>query len=126
MCEAPVGGGLELLRAVARSRKMGLASLAHELGTSAHLLEAFIAGGMLPIKTLNGIAEMAFGTGVTYDSEVDLLRRAPRPAGPPSLRCSRRRGTRRSIRPVDREMRLYPPDKSKPPQPKRPAPGWAD
>jgi hypothetical protein len=74
---APAGGGIEILRQAVRSRKLGLAGIGRELGIGTHQLESFTSGGTLPLEQLNAIAGLVWGSGVSYDLETDLLRRAP-------------------------------------------------
>jgi hypothetical protein len=123
---APAGGGLEILRQAVRSRKLGLAGIGRELGIGTHQLEAFISGGTLPIDQLNAIAGLVWGSGVSYDPETDLLRRAPQPASSPPFATVRSPSASEMNLPRDHlAPRVLP---KTPPQP--PArisrPGWSD
>jgi hypothetical protein len=119
--------GTEVLRAALRTRKLGLANIARELGLSTNALESFIAGGSLPADKLNAIAAEIFGGHAEFDATNDLLVATNRtPAISAGIRPPQ--FDPKSRPPVDRTIRgPSPPVKGATLQPARPhRPGWAE
>lgn len=71
--------GRDVLRQALRSRKLGLATIARELGISADALEAFVAGSKdLPVDALNRVTAEIFGGHTEFNPETGLLQSANR------------------------------------------------